>query len=185
MWRSKKFIIIAVLTVVVLGATLGGVAIAGADDENASQTTTSPFTTLLEKVAAIYQQNTGTAIDPQELQKAFTQAQKEIRDEALDKYLKGLVDDKKITQEQADQYKAWLESRPAFPTEEFKQWLESRPNFPSEEFKEWWDAKPDIPLPSGPGDRRGMMPFGGGLRDFGKHFNFSFRGFCPPPDEAK
>ena len=178
MWRSKKFIIIAVMTVVVLGATLGGVAIASADDENGSQTT-NPFTTLLEKVAAIYQQNTSTAIDPQELQKAFTEAQKEIRDEALDKYLQGLVDDKKITQEQAKQYKDWLESKPAFPTEEFKKWMESRPNFPNEEFKEWWDSKPDIPLPFGPGDRRGMMPFGG-QRGFGKGFGFSFRGWCPP-----
>ncbi len=39
MWRSKKFIIIAILTVVVLGAILGGYAIAQANDQNNSQTT--------------------------------------------------------------------------------------------------------------------------------------------------
>jgi len=114
MWRSKKFIIIAVLTVVVLAGTLGGVAIASADDENTDQTT-NPFTTLLDKVATIYQQNTGVAIDPQELQKAFTGAQEEIRNEALDKYLQGQVDEGKITQDQSKQYKDWLNAKPDVP----------------------------------------------------------------------
>jgi hypothetical protein len=115
MWRSKKFIIIAILTVVVLGAILGGYAIAQANDENANQSdnqTPNNFSTLLDKVAAIYQQNTGTNIDSQELSKAFTQAQKEIRDEALDKYLNSLAEKGKITQDQAKQYKDWLNSKP-------------------------------------------------------------------------
>jgi len=113
MWRSKKFIIIAILTVVVLAGILGGVAIANADDQNTNQTsTTNNFTTLLDKVATIYQQNTSVAIDSQELQKAFTQAQKEMRTEALDKYLNSLVDQGKITQDQAKQYKDWLNSKP-------------------------------------------------------------------------
>ena len=42
---------------------------------------------LLDKVCEIYEQNTGIAIDPQELQNAFIQAQSEMRDEALDNYL--------------------------------------------------------------------------------------------------
>jgi hypothetical protein len=113
MWRSKKFIIIAVLTVVVLGAILGGYAIAQANDQNNSQTPNSTnFTTLLDKVATIYQQNTNVAIDSQELAKAFTQAQKEMRDEALDNYLNNLVAKGKITQDQAKQYKDWLNSKP-------------------------------------------------------------------------
>ena len=113
MWRSKKFIIIAILTVVVLAAALGGVAIAQGDDQSNNQTaTTNPMSTLLDKVATIYQQNTGTAIDSQELQKAFTQAQKDIRSEALDKYLNSLVEKGKITADQAKQYKDWLNSKP-------------------------------------------------------------------------
>ncbi len=116
MWRSKKFVIIAILTVVVLAGILGGVAIANADDENTTQTgTTNNFSTLLDKVATIYQQNTGVAIDSQELQKAFTEAQKEMRNEALDKYLNSLVDQGKITQDQAKQYKDWLNSKPDVP----------------------------------------------------------------------
>jgi type VI protein secretion system component VasK len=116
MWRKKKFIIIAVLTMVVLAGILGGVAIANADDQNTNQTsTTNPFTTLLDKVATIYQQNTSVAIDSQELQKAFTQAQTEMQTEALDKYLNSLVDQGKITQDQAKQYKDWLNSKPNVP----------------------------------------------------------------------
>jgi type VI protein secretion system component VasK len=116
MWRKKKFIIIAVLTMVVLAGILGGVAIANADDQNTNQTSnTNNFTTLLDKVATIYQQNTSVAIDSQELQKAFTQAQQEMQNEALDKYLNSLVDQGKITQDQAKQYKDWLNSKPDVP----------------------------------------------------------------------
>jgi uncharacterized protein HemX len=115
MWRSKKFIIIAILTVLVLGAILGGYAVAQANDQTTSQSdnqTPNNFSTLLDKVAAIYQQNTNVAIDSQELSKAFTQAQKEIRDGALDTYLNSLVEKGKITQDQAKQYKDWLNSKP-------------------------------------------------------------------------
>ena len=114
MWRRKRFIIIAILTVVMLGAILGGYAVAQADDETANQTPNG-FSTMLDKVAAIYQQNTGTAIDAEELSKAFTQAGKEIRDEALDKYLDSLVEKGKIDSDQAKQYKDWLNSKPDVP----------------------------------------------------------------------
>ena len=112
MWRSKKFILIGVLAVVVLAATLGGIAIAQANDSNSTQTPANNQATLLDKVAAIYQQNTGTAIDATELQKAFTQAEKSLAADAQDAYLQKLVTDGKITQAEADQYKAWLASRP-------------------------------------------------------------------------
>jgi hypothetical protein len=116
MWRSKKFILIGLLTVVVVGGTLGGIAIAQANDQNNNRTdNASQFSTLLDKVASIYQQNTGVAIDSQELAKAFTQAQGEMRDAALDKYLNNLVEKGKITQDQANQFKTWLNSRPDVP----------------------------------------------------------------------
>jgi hypothetical protein len=114
MWRSKKFIIIAVLVTVVLIGSIGGVVLAQNQngDENQPE---AQQAVLLEKVCAIYEENTGTAIDAQELQNAFAQAQSEMRDEALSNYLQKLVDEDKITQEQADQYKAWLESKPDVP----------------------------------------------------------------------
>ena len=109
MWRSKKFIIIAVLAAVVLVASIGGVALAQSGDEDNPQTQQEA---LLDKVCAIYEQNTGTAIDAQALKEAFAQAQSEMQGEALDKFLQNLVDEGKITQEEADQYKAWLEAKP-------------------------------------------------------------------------
>jgi hypothetical protein len=104
--------------VVVLGAILGGYIVAQANDQNTNQSdnqTPNNFSTLLDKVASIYQQNTNVAIDATELQKAFTQAQKEIRSDALDKYLNSLVEKGKINQDQANQYKDWLNSKPDVP----------------------------------------------------------------------
>ena len=112
MWRSKKFIVVAVLATVVLVGGIGGVVLAqtGNGDEDGSQPKT-----LLARVCEIYEQNTGVAIDSQELEDAFIQARSEMRDEALNNYLKNLVDQGKITQEQADQYKAWWQARPDIP----------------------------------------------------------------------
>lgn len=116
MGRKKKFIIVGLLVLVVLGGTLGGIAIAQANDQSTNQTNaTSQLSTLLDKVASIYQQNTGVAIDSQELAKAFTQAQKEMRSTALDNYLNNLVTKGIITQDQANQFKTWLDSKPNIP----------------------------------------------------------------------
>ena len=167
MWRSKKFIIIAVLAAVILAGTIGGVALAQTGDDNTSKAQTK-VAALLDKVAEIYQKNTGTAIDSAELQKAITEAGKALRDEAFDKYLQGLVDSDKITQEQADQYKTWLDSRPALPTDEFKAWL---------------DERPDLPALFGQGEDGRMGPFGRMNRGFGKfggEFRDRFGGWCAP-----
>jgi hypothetical protein len=176
MWRSKKFIIIAVLTVLVVGGTLGGVAIAQADDQNSSQTQAAG-TKLLDKVAEIYEQNTGVAIDSAELQKAFTEAGTALKDEALDNYLQKLVADEKITQEQADDFQAWLDARPAIPTDEFKAWM---------------DARPDIPGLFGQNNQNRLGPFGGIQRGFGRfgggfgdRFEGKFGGWCAPEAGAE
>jgi hypothetical protein len=111
MWRSKKFIIVAVLAAVVLAGSIGGVALAQTGNGDDSQPATQ-HEALLDKVCTIYEQNTGVAINSEELQKAFAQARSEMQDEALNSHLQSLVDEGKITQEQADQYKTWLESKP-------------------------------------------------------------------------
>jgi hypothetical protein len=111
MWRSKKFIIIAVLVVVALAGTIGGVALAqGNGDENTQPE--AQQAALLEKVCEIYEDNTGTAINADDLKDAFVQAAGEMREEALESRLQGLVDDGKITQEQADELLDWWQSRP-------------------------------------------------------------------------
>lgn len=110
MWRSKKFIVIAVLSAVVLVGSIGGVVLAQTENEDSNLG--NQRTALLERVSAIYQEKTGNAIDPQVLEDSFTQAQSELRDEALDNYLQKLVDEGKITQDEADQYKTWRQARP-------------------------------------------------------------------------
>jgi len=156
MWRKKKLIIVAILAAtVVLVGSIGGVALA----QTGSTDNTTAGKTLLARVAAIL------GIDQQEVENAFTQARSEMQEEALDSYLKNLVDQGKITQEQADQYKAWWESRPDMSQyqQQLKEWQQSKPGIPPE-LKEWQGARPDISLSEGFGARgfRGGMKGGMG-----------------------
>ena len=101
MWRSKKFIIIAVLAAVLLAGSVGGVAFAQTGNES-----NDSGKTLLARVATIM------GVDQKKLEDAFAQAQREMRDEALNSRLQDLVSQGKMTQDQADQYKKWLQSEP-------------------------------------------------------------------------
>ena len=185
MWRSKKFIITVVLVTVVLGGIIGGYAVAQADDE--STLPPEGGTSLLEKVAEIYEKNTGVAISADELKKAFTEAGQAIHDEAQQKFLDRLVEEGVINQEQADEYKAWLDARPDFLTEEFKEWMESRPALPTDEFKQWLEDRPDIPGLFGDKDRVRIGPFEGIHRfgRFGGGFGGKFGGWCAPEAPAE
>jgi len=118
MWRKRKFIIILLGTILIVAATISGVAMAQ-DSEEISQSDS-----LLGRVAAIL------GIDQQTVEDAFNQAQAEMKEAAMDKYLQNLVDEGKITEEEAAEYKGWLEARPDM-TEYFdkmKDWMESRPD---------------------------------------------------------
>jgi hypothetical protein len=130
MKRRKKIILIALLTIVVLAGSIGGVALAQTDENN-NQTNT-----ILDRVTNILVDK-GVNITSEQLKDAFTQAGKDIRDETLDKYLQNLIEEGKINDQQAEDYKAWLESRP------------------------------DVPLQLGPGNHGGIRQFGGGFRSFG------------------
>ena len=108
MLKSKKVVLLSALAIAMLsGSIAAGVTLAQSGSGNETQANTR-YETLLNKVATIYQQNTGVAIDPQQLGTAFTQAQKEMQDERL----QDLVTQGKITQDQADKYKIWWQSRP-------------------------------------------------------------------------
>ena len=136
MWRSKKFLLLALLVPAVLVGSMGGVALAQTDSANDTQPE-ARHEALLDRVAAIYEENTGVAIDPEALKEAFAQANSEMRAEALENRLQGLVDEGTITQEEAGQY------------------------------LDWWQSKPDVPVgfgSRGPGGFRGMcrLPGGGG-----------------------
>jgi hypothetical protein len=111
MWSTKKFIIVMAIAATLAIASVGGVVLAQGNEEENDQPE-AQHAALLERVCEIYEDNTGTAIDADDLQTAFTQAQNEIREEALQNRLQGLVDDGKITQEQADELLEWWEARP-------------------------------------------------------------------------
>ncbi len=158
MFKSKKFIIAAVLVAVVLTATIGGVALANSGDDDSPRLAQ---TQLMDKVAEIYQQNTGTALDSEALVQAFIEARQELGQEAREQLEQRLLDEGVITQEQLDALKAWLEARPDSPlSDEFKTWLEARPDI---------DGLPHFQ----------MERFGGGQASPGPRHGFGF-GFGLP-----
>ena len=134
MWKRKWFIPVVVVSVLLIGGIVGGVVVAESDsssnNEEQSQTT-DRYQALLDRACAIYEEKTGVAIDSEQLKDALNQAQGELRNEALESRLQTLVDEGKMTQEEANQY------------------------------LEWWQSRPDIevPLPGlgGPGPGGGMM----------------------------
>ena len=153
MWRNKKVIIVAVLGALVLAGSIGGVVYAQTGNVTAGNTTSgNPLSARVSKILGI---------DQQKVEAAFAQAQTETQTEALDNRLKDLVAKGKITQEQADQYKKWLQSRPDLKQygQQLKDWQAAKPGIPPE-LKAWQEARPNVPLPGGPsghGPRGGMM----------------------------
>jgi len=111
MWRSKKFIAIVVATVLVIGGSVGGILAADTGNEDECSPG-AQHAAMLDRVCAIYQENTGTTIDPQALQAAFNQASSEMRAEALQSRLQNLVEQGKISQDEADQYHEWWQAKP-------------------------------------------------------------------------
>lgn len=115
MWKRKKVVILAAVAVAVLiSGVVAGVTLAQSGNSTQTQANTK-YQELLNKVATIYQQNTGVTIDPQQLETAFTQAQQDMQSEALQTWLQNLVTEGKITQTQADQYLQWWNSKPDVP----------------------------------------------------------------------
>jgi hypothetical protein len=141
MWRSKKFII-ALATALTLVIITGGIVLA----QTGSGTDNQAKDAMWNKICDIYKQNTGVTIDPQELQKAFEQARPPMKHETLDERLNSLVTEGKITQAQADQYNAWLQSKPDMSqyNQQLKDWEKTRPA-PPDAFKQWLDSRPNIP----------------------------------------
>jgi hypothetical protein len=113
MWSTRKFIIAMAIAAVLAIVSVGGVVLAQSQngDESGAQPE-AQHAALLERVCEIYENNTGTAINAEELQNSFAQAQSEMREEALQNQMQGLVDEGKLTQEQADEYLEWWQSRP-------------------------------------------------------------------------
>jgi len=104
MGRFKKATIAVLLVAVILVGSLAGLALA----QTGTSDTAQPKT-LLERVAGIL------GIDQQTLSNAVGQAQREMRNEAVDSYLKNLVEKGVLTKAQADAYATWYKARPDTP----------------------------------------------------------------------
>jgi len=115
MWKSKRFVIIAVIVAVLLIGGIAGVAIAKTASDSTTSTamaqTTSDNATrsLISRVATIL------GLPQSTVQSAFDKAQKDMADEALHNRLNSLVQQGKMTQDQANQYEKWYQSRPDVP----------------------------------------------------------------------
>ena len=66
----------------------------------------SPLKSLVSRVVGIL------GIEEAQVQDAFDQAAKEMQDEALQQRLDRLVEQGRLTQEQADEYREWYQARP-------------------------------------------------------------------------
>jgi hypothetical protein len=117
MRKRKWFIPVVVASVLLIGGITGGL-VAAANNSSSNTTAgnqtqaTAQYQALLDRACAIYEENTGVAIDSGQLKDALEQARSEMQDEALQNWLQNLVDNGKITQGEADQYLTWWQSRP-------------------------------------------------------------------------
>ncbi len=112
MWRGKKLAIVVAVAAVVLAGSIGGAVVAQNSDGSEPG---AQHEALLGRVCEIYQEKTGVAIDQEVLKDSFAQAQGEMRTEALQNCLQLLVDEGKISEDEAEQYLEWWQSRPDVP----------------------------------------------------------------------
>ena len=95
----KRWIIVSVVMAALAIAITGGAIMAQDEDEDGSKS-------FAGRVAEILGLEEDTVAD------AMKQAKEDMRDEAVKAKLDALVEDGKMTQEDADAYLEWLESRP-------------------------------------------------------------------------
>ena len=95
----KRWVIVSVVMAALAIAITGGAIMAQDEDEDSSKT-------FAGRVAEILGLGDDTVAD------AMKQAKEDMRDEAVKAKLDALVEDGKMTQEDADAYLEWLESRP-------------------------------------------------------------------------
>lgn len=127
MTKNKKIIAGVVLVVVLLaGGLFGGVVLAA---DNGEEGTTGVRDAMWEKVGELYLEKTGTSLDQEALSASFKEAMGDVRENARQKRADGddetvrelpsmqdrlqkMVENGKITQEQADEYLQWWNARP-------------------------------------------------------------------------
>lgn len=176
MSRRKKMLLALSLGIVLIAASISGVALAADGEE-----TESPRETLdnfTDRLIEVYYDKTGVTIDKEILKASYDQACEELGNPPRMRFHFGPFTDDELTQEQRDELKAWMESRPEFPTDELKEWIESRPEFPTDDLEEWMESKPDFltdEFKEWLGQQPDGMPF-----EFGKRDKAGFHGMRIP-----
>jgi len=115
MRKRKWFIPATLLSILLIGGIVGGVVAAAEDGSGSSEDQSqmiNRYQALLDRACAIYEEKTGVALDSEQLKDALNQARAEMQDEALRSRLQKLVEEGKLTQEEADHFLAWWQSRP-------------------------------------------------------------------------
>ena len=101
--KRKRWLIVSIMgAVMALGIASGVVAAQEATGPDEDSTIRG----LAARVAEIL------GIDETQVQDAIEQAKAEMHDERLDAHLAAMVDSGRLTQQQADEYRVWIESRP-------------------------------------------------------------------------
>jgi hypothetical protein len=111
MWSTKKFIIAMAIAAVLAIVSVGGVVLAQENEKDATQPE-AQHAALLERVCEIYEENTGTAINAEELQNAFAEARDEVQAAAMETRLAKMVENGVLDETQAQELQDWWESRP-------------------------------------------------------------------------
>lgn len=98
----RRWFMVALLTGMLALAITGGTVLAQSDGSEEG----SPVKTLAARVAVIL------GLDEGEVQDAMQQAHEEMRDEGMQRKLDQMVENGRLTQEQADEALEWAQSRP-------------------------------------------------------------------------
>ena len=99
---KKRWFLVPILAGVLAISITGGVALAQDDGTGIG----SPWSKIASKVAVIL------GLEEADVQAALDQAAREIQDEALQQKLDCMVEEGRLTPEQADEYGQWSQSRP-------------------------------------------------------------------------
>ena len=172
---KKRLIAAAVAVGLVAAAIVGGTVLASGDGDKDGKRSG-----LVSRVAEIL------GLEEQTVQDAFDQARSELRDECLQKKLDAAVERGVLTQEQADELKAWYEDMPeGLPrgfrggfwggSEEKLAWAVEKGVLTQEQADElegWYDARPEG-LPEGFGIGKRFGHKGRGFFRGGGHHKFS------------
>ncbi|MBI2164865.1 MAG: hypothetical protein HYU29_00450 [Chloroflexi bacterium] len=99
---KKRWLFVPLLVAALVLGITGGTVLA----QGGGTSGDSPLKSFATRVAAIL------GLDEAKVQSAFNQAAKEMQDEALQQKLDRMVEQGRLTKEQADQTKQWYQSRP-------------------------------------------------------------------------